>query len=143
MQAENVILGLWAGAASICAAYFWRAKAILQNRLLDSTDYGKKVDSENQRLVDVVSAHKHREQLRIARLEHDLKSPLCVVLGFSTLLRESLETPRQDSSHRLLSCVSGIDQAARKMVQIIESANDDSGGSPEMDIASIAEQAQS
>ena len=83
------------------------------------------LDSENQRLRSALTACKDRESGQICRLEHDLKSPLGVILGFSTLLREYLEGHSEDLCLKFLSrSINGIDLAARKMVQIIEAAAD-------------------
>jgi hypothetical protein len=51
-----------------------------------------------------------------------LKSPLGVILGFSMLLREYLEGRSEDLPPLPLRSINGIDQAAQKMVRIIESA---------------------
>jgi signal transduction histidine kinase len=59
---------------------------------------------------------------RILRVEHDLKSPLGAILGFSTLLRESVHEHLQEAPPSVLKSVNGIDQAARKILRIIEAA---------------------
>jgi len=64
---------------------------------------------------------------RISRLEHDLKSPLGAILGFSTLLRELVHENLQEAPPAVLRSVNGIDQAARKMLQIIEAASKTAG----------------
>jgi signal transduction histidine kinase len=62
------------------------------------------------------------ENARILRLEHDLKSPLGVILGYCTLLREFVQSQPDRLSALPLKSVDGIDQAAKKMLQIIETA---------------------
>ena len=125
MQVEIVILSVWAGAASAIAAWLWRGKTTLAARLGGLRDHCQKLDSENQGLIRSLSAHENREKSRIGRLEHDLKSPLGVVIGFSTLIREYLEIHVQQPPPLLLDGINGIDQAAKKMVEIVESAADD------------------
>jgi signal transduction histidine kinase len=65
---------------------------------------------------------------RIARLEHDLKSPLGAILGFSTLLREIVQENLSEAPPTVLKSVKGIDQAARRMLQIIETAGEEAAG---------------
>jgi signal transduction histidine kinase len=97
----------------------------LDARLAEVRERCENADSENQRLLSALSARESQEKTRISRLEHDLKSPLGVILGFSTLLRENLEEQYQGRPPFLLSGLDGIDQAAEKMLNIIESAADD------------------
>jgi signal transduction histidine kinase len=115
MPVETVILGLLAAPASAIALILWRSKVSLLARIAE-------LDSENERLRSALSASEDRESGQISRLEHDLKSPLGVILGFSTLLREYLEGRHEDLPPVPLRSINGIDQAARKMVQIIEAA---------------------
>ena len=117
MRVETVLLGLLAAAASAIAFLVWRSKVSLLARVAG-------LASENQRLRSALTACKDRESGQICRLEHDLKSPLGVILGFSTLLREYLEGHPEDLPQVPLKSINGIDLAARKMVQIIEAAAD-------------------
>jgi signal transduction histidine kinase len=105
MPFETVILGLLA-------------------RLHELVEHCEKADSENERLRNALSAREDRERARILRLEHDLKSPLGVILGFSMLLREYLEEHSAALPPLPARSINGIDQAAQKMVRIIESAAD-------------------
>jgi signal transduction histidine kinase len=117
MRVETITLGLLAAAASSIAFLAWRSKVRLLARIAE-------LDSENERLRSALIARKDRESGQLYRLEHDLKSPLGVILGFSTLLREYLEGHYKDLPQVPLRSINGIDQAARKMVQIIEAAAD-------------------
>ena len=112
----NVVLGLFAAAASAIAFLLWRGKVSLRTRLVA-------LDSENERLRNVLSARKDQGNARILRLEHDLKSPLGVILGFSMLLREYVEEHPAGPPALPLRSINGIDQAARKMLRIVESAS--------------------
>jgi signal transduction histidine kinase len=105
MPFETVILGLLA-------------------RLHELGERCEQADSENERLRNALSARQDQERARILRLEHDLKSPLGVLLGFSMLLREYLEEHSAALPPLPLRSINGIDQAAQKMVRIIESAAD-------------------
>jgi signal transduction histidine kinase len=122
MLVATIILGVWGAAASAVAWRLWRDKLGLLTRLQGLAADCEKAGSENQRLKTALSAHQSLENGRISRLEHDLKSPLGVILGYSMLLREFV----QDHSSALpafpLRSVDGIDQAAQKMLQIIEAA---------------------
>lgn len=122
MLVETVILGLWGAAASAFAWRLWREKIGLLSRLEELAAHGEKVGSENQRLQTALSAHESVENNRIRRLEHDLKSPLGVILGYCMLLREFVQGHSDDLPALPLRSVNGIDQAAGKMLQIIETA---------------------
>lgn len=101
MRAETISLGVVAAASAALAFYFWRANVGLKNALL---------------------ALKSDENERISRLEHDLRSPLGALRGFSTLLREYVEKHSEALPAFPLKHVNGIDQAAHKILQIIEIA---------------------
>ena len=101
MRVETISLGVVAAASAAIAVYFWRVNVGLKNALL---------------------ALKSDENDRILRLEHDLRSPLGALRGFSTLLREYVEKHSDDLQAFPLKHVNGIDQAAHKMLQIIEIA---------------------
>jgi signal transduction histidine kinase len=122
MRVETVILGLLAAAASAIALLLWRSKGKLHARLADLVEHCEAADLENERLRTDLSAREDQERERIVGLEHDLKSPLGVILGFSMLLREYLEGRSEDLPPLPLRSINGIDQAAQKMVRIIESA---------------------
>jgi signal transduction histidine kinase len=122
MRVETVILGLLAAAASAIAVLLWRSKVSLQARLAELVEHCQTADSENERLRSALAAREDQECGRIFRLEHDLKSPLGVILGFSRLLRECLEGHSEDFPPLALRSINGIDQAAQRMVRIIESA---------------------
>jgi signal transduction histidine kinase len=122
MRVETVILGLLAAAASAIALLLWRSKVKLHARLAELVEHCETADSENERLRSDLSTREDQERGRIGRLEHDLKSPLGVILGFSMLLREYLEGRSEDLPPLPLRSINGIDQAAQKMVRIIESA---------------------
>jgi signal transduction histidine kinase len=125
MRVETIILGFWAAAASAAALLVWRRC--------------EKAGSENERLRSDLSAREDRERERISRLEHDLKSPLGVILGFAMLLREYVEEHTEDLPLRTLRSIDGIDQAAKKMLGIIESAGEGSVSYAHREEALVAE----
>jgi signal transduction histidine kinase len=122
MRVESVILALLAAAASAIAVLLWRTKVSLHARLAELVEHCETADLENERLRNALSAREDQECGRVFRLEHDLKSPLGVILGFSMLLREYLEGLSGDLAPLPLRSINGIDQAAQRMVRIIESA---------------------
>jgi signal transduction histidine kinase len=122
MRIETVIPGVLAAAAAAIALRVWRNNVTLRARSAGLVERGEKADAENGRLRSDLSARDDRERERICRLEHDLKSPLGVILGFSMLLREYVEGRAEDLPPLPLRSINGIDQAARKMLRIIESA---------------------
>jgi signal transduction histidine kinase len=124
MRVETVILGLLAASATAIALFLWRGNVTLHSRLAEVAARCEQADSENERLRSALSAREAQERGRIFRLEHDLKSPLGVILGFSMLLREYIEGQSEGPPPLPLRSINGIDQAAQKMVRIIESAAD-------------------
>jgi len=135
MRFEELILVLLAVASSATAVYLWHTKMALGREIRALRENCRTAESENARLRQLLSALQSAENGRIARLEHDLKSPLGVILGFSTLLREFAEG--QSLPALPLRCISGMDQASRKMLQIIDAAAQDpeSDGDPERTVA--------
>jgi len=135
MSAGMLIPVLLAVTTSAIAFYFWRATAKLKFQLRALGEKGRKTESENAQLRESLAARRSQAHERIARLEHDLKSPLGVVLGFSTLLGEFAEKQPSKLPALPLRCVSGIEQASRKMLRIIEAAAQDSHSEGEREAA--------
>jgi signal transduction histidine kinase len=131
MRTGTLIPGLLAAAMSAIALYFWRAKVRLQTQL--------RALDENYRRAE--SGRKREESDRIARLEHDLKSPLGVILGFAQLLREFAEGQAEKLPALPLRCIGGIDQASRKMLQIIEGAAQTSDSESDREKSVVGEKA--
>jgi signal transduction histidine kinase len=107
-QISAVTFGLMAAVA--CAVAFrLRRSTLVMSRQADE-------------LARALAARDVEHDQRVSRLEHDLKSPLGAILGFSTLLRELVHENLKEAPPSVLKSVNGIDQAARKMLQIIEAA---------------------
>src|SRR5580658_4372291 len=121
MRIEITILGCLAAAASAIACWLWQTKRKIVQRLADLTAQCEKAESDKAGLMRALSLRSHEETERIARLEHDVKSPLGVILGFSTLLMEAVE---QDPRERPLPLknIQAIRQAATKILQIVDAA---------------------
>jgi signal transduction histidine kinase len=115
MRVETVALGVLAATAAAMDLYLWRRLATLAGRC-------ERAESEKTALQSALSALKSDENGRILRLEHDLRSPLGVIRGFSRLLTEFADKHRDDLPGFPVRTVSGIDQAAQKMLQIVEDA---------------------
>jgi signal transduction histidine kinase len=121
MRIEITILGCLAAAASAIACWLWQTKRKIVQRLVDLTAQCEKAESDKAGLMRALSLRSHEETERISRLEHDVKSPLGVILGFSTLLMEAVE---QDPRERPLPLknIQAIRQAATKILQIVDAA---------------------
>jgi signal transduction histidine kinase len=117
MLAQISALSFAALAAVACAVAFrlWRTSHTLASQA---------AARRAAELTQELAARDTEHNRRISRLEHDLKSPLGAILGFSTLLREVVHENLEGAPPTVLKSVNGIDQAARRMLQIIEAAAD-------------------
>lgn len=122
MRVETLTLGIVAAAASAMDLYLWRTRASLTRRLAALAERCERAESDKTALESALVALKNEENGRISRLEHELRSPLGVIRGFSMLLNEFVDEHAQDLPKFPLRAVSGIDQAAQRMLQIIEAA---------------------
>ena len=121
MRIELTILGCLAAAASAIACSLWRTKRKIMHRLVDLTAQCEKAESDKAGLMRALSLRAHEETERISRLEHDVKSSLGVILGFSTLLMEAVEQDPRDRPLPLKN-IQAIRQAAEKILQIVDAA---------------------
>jgi signal transduction histidine kinase len=120
MRIEVVILGLFAVVVSTIALLSWRRNRKISRLIAVLTAQCDQAESEKASLIQALSAGDAEADERTARLEHDVKSPLGVILGFSALVRESLEhDPRAVVP---LKNISAIHQAATKILQIVDAA---------------------
>jgi len=85
---------------------------------------GERTEAENTLLRTTVSALRREENKRIGQLCHDLKSPLGVIRGYSTLLREFIEKHPDDLRAFPQRTLNGIDEASQKMLEIIDTAEE-------------------
>jgi signal transduction histidine kinase len=120
MSIEVTILGLFVVVVSAIALLSWRRNRKIVRQLAALIAQCDQAESERASLIKAVSARHVEADERITRLEHDVKSPLGVILGFSALLRESLEhDPRAPVP---LKNINAIHQAATKILQIVDAA---------------------
>jgi len=121
MRFDVVLLGLFAAAASAIALLSLRRSRKLGRRVTDLAAQCAKAESDKASLIRTLSILDSEENERISRLEHDVKSSLGVILGFSSLLRESVEQGPGIPSLPLKN-INAIHQAATKILQIIDAA---------------------
>jgi signal transduction histidine kinase len=121
MWIEPVVLGVFAMSACIIAFLSWRTNRKIVRRLAKLAEQCEKAESDKASLTRTLSLRESEENERIFRLEHDVKSSLGVILGFSSLLRELVE---HDSGTRpvALKNINAIHQAATKILQTIDAA---------------------
>jgi signal transduction histidine kinase len=122
MRIEAVALALIAAAASIIAFLSWWTKRKIVRRLAKLAEQCERAESDNANLTRALSLRESEENERISRLEHDLKSPLGVILGFSSLLREFVEQNPSQLTPLPLKSINGIQQAAQKILNTIDAA---------------------
>src|ERR1700722_4212867 len=119
MRMDVFLLALFAAASAAIALLSWRKNRNLGRRVADLKAKCAEVESEKESLLRALSVLDSEENERIARLEHDVKSPLGVILGFSSLLRESVEQAPGTSTLPLKN-INAIHQAATKILEIID-----------------------
>jgi signal transduction histidine kinase len=121
MRIEAVVLGLFAAAASTIALWSRRTNRRILRRIAELDEQREKAESDKASLTQALCLHESEENERISRLEHDIKSSLGVILGFSSLLRELVENDPKTPPLPLNS-INGIQQAAKKILHTIEAA---------------------
>jgi signal transduction histidine kinase len=121
MRMDVFLLALFAAASAAIALLSWRKNLNLGRRVADLKAKCAEVESEKESLLRTLSVLDNEENERIARLEHDVKSPLGVILGFSALLRESVEQAPGSLSLPIKN-INAIHQAATKILEIIDAA---------------------
>jgi hypothetical protein len=121
MRIEVVVLVLFAASASIIVFLSWRTNRKIVRRLAKLAEQCEKAESDKASLAQTLSLRESEENERIFRLEHDVKSSLGVILGFSSLLRELVE---HDSGTPpvALKNINAIHQAATKILHTIDAA---------------------
>jgi signal transduction histidine kinase len=121
MRIEAVVSLFFATSASIIAFLSWRTNRKIVRRLAKLAEQCEKAESDKAILTRTLSLRESEENERIYRLEHDVKSSLGVILGFSSLLRESVE--HDSGTHPVaLKNINAIHQAATKILQTIDAA---------------------
>jgi signal transduction histidine kinase len=99
--------------SAVCIALLLRERAKLLHRIAE-------LGPNCEQLKRELAFRDHEEAERIARLEHDLRSSISGIVGFSALLKESLEQDTTQQSPLLLKSANTIHQSATKTINILE-----------------------
>jgi|HubBroStandDraft_1064217.scaffolds.fasta_scaffold343563_2 hypothetical protein len=122
MSPASVIFDLVA--ALVAVLLVWdRIK--LKRRCAELIRRCEEVQLENLRLHQALSVRESGEVERLSRLEHDLRSTISVINGFSALIQESAEKDLSPSPSFLLKGASAIQQSTAKALRILEAAGQD------------------
>jgi signal transduction histidine kinase len=103
-------------------AFLLKARIKLLKRIAELTQQCDKAQLEISQLRQAVSLRDREESDRFSRLEHDLRSSLSGIVGFSSLLKESLEKDSKPETLLLLKSTQAIQQSAAKTLSILEAA---------------------
>ena len=95
MRIDVVLLTIFAAAASAIALLWWRRGRKLGRLVTDLAAQCAKAESDKASLTQALSVLDSEENERISRLEHDVKSSLGVILGFSSLPGNRLNKMRE------------------------------------------------
>jgi signal transduction histidine kinase len=82
----------------------------------------EQAELEKSHLHQAFASRANDEAERLGRLEHDLRSSISVIVGFSSLLREFAEKSPNEQPALLLKGSSAIHQAAEKTLRILDAA---------------------
>jgi signal transduction histidine kinase len=99
----------------------WKRVRIAR-RLAEAFQQCEKIELERSRLERALALREAEEGERFARLEHDLRSSISVIVGFSSILVEEADKHLGPQPPLLLKSASAIQQSARKSLLILEAA---------------------
>jgi predicted negative regulator of RcsB-dependent stress response len=97
-------------------------KVKLLRRLDHLSRQYQKAELEKTQLREAFANRAGKEMERFSRLEHDLRSSISVIVGFSSLLREQAEKNQKEQASLVLKGSSAIHQAAEKTLRILDAA---------------------
>lgn len=80
-------------------------------------------ESESDRLEAALALRDLDEQQRFARLEHDLRSALSIIVGFASILKEQAEKNTSLQPALVLKSANAILQAATKTLLVVDAAS--------------------
>jgi signal transduction histidine kinase len=82
----------------------------------------KQAESERSRFEQRLAACEAEHGQHLGRLEHDLRSSIGVIVGFSSILIEQAEGDRGVQPSLVLKSARAIQQSAQKSLRILEAA---------------------
>jgi signal transduction histidine kinase len=132
MSISSAILALLL--AALTGFSLWGRMRIAR-RLAALTRHCEKVESEKTALEQALASCEAEHGERFARLEHDLRSSISVIVGFANILTEQAEDDRSPQRSLILKSASAIQQSAQKSLRILDTAELEPGESPRQAIA--------
>jgi len=109
-------------ASAVLIVLLLRARIKLLRRIAALIERCEAAELERSQLKQVLLSRDHQEIERVARLEHDLRSSISGVVGFSSLLREFLEKNPEQQSPLIMKSASAIHQSATRTLMILDAA---------------------
>jgi signal transduction histidine kinase len=110
----------WA-AATLTGFSLW-GRISVGRRLAELTGRYKHAESERSRLERQLAACHAEHGEHLGRLEHDLRSSIGVIVGFSSILIEQAEGGRSVQPSLVLKGANAIHQSAQNSLRILEAA---------------------
>jgi signal transduction histidine kinase len=119
MGTSSAILAL--ASATLTAVSLW-GRIRIGRCLAELTRRCEETESERSRLEQALAACEAEHGEHLARLEHDLRSSISVIVGFSAILIEQAEGDRSVQPALVLKSASAIQQSAQKSLRILDAA---------------------
>ena len=120
MNVFLIILALLLAALSLVLL---RKRLDLLRRIPELRKQCEKAELENAQLKQALSDRERKEVKRFEQLEHDLRASIGVIVGFSSLLRETLDTDARSQTVPVRKSADAIHQSAAKALRIIDAAS--------------------
>jgi signal transduction histidine kinase len=134
MGISSAILAL--ASATLAAFSLWWGIRI-GRRHAELTKRCQEAELEKSRLEQALAACEAEHGQHLARLEHDLRSSISVIVGFSSILTEEAEGDHGVQPSLVLKSASAIQQSARKSLQILDAAAELEPGKPHRQAAIV------
>ena len=113
---------IFAMALTALSGFLLWNRARIERRLAAAFLQCEKIELERSRLEQALALREAEESERFGRLEHDLRSSISVIVGFSSILVEEADKHLGPHPPMLLKSASAIQQSARKSLLILEAA---------------------
>jgi signal transduction histidine kinase len=94
----------------------------IARRLVDLTRRYEAAESQRSKLEQALASCEEEHEERMARLEHDLRSSISIIVGYASILTEQAESGRCPQPGLVLKSASAIQQSAQKSLRILEAA---------------------